>query len=254
MEDTTGQAEEAQEGAAPEELAPCERDMEEFSNPVQADKPTPPEYARHVVRQGDSLSAIAPDYGIFWETVWNDPNNSELKQKRRTEDVLMPGDVVFIPKRRPKEESCATDGAHTFRRKGIPIKLTMTIMGAEEPMANEPYRLEMDTGEILEGSLDGNGTLDVPIPPKARGAALYVGKGLEEVKHSIAIGHLDPVDSVSGIQGRLVNLGYDCGEANGRMNGATRGAIARYQKENGLKPTGLADGETRMKLEQSHGS
>lgn len=238
----------------PEELAPCERDIAEFSEPVQTGKSTSSGYDRHVVRQGESLSALAPAYGHFWETIWNDPKNAELKEKRKKEDVLMPGDVVFLPHLRPKNESCSTDQTHKFRRRGVPVKLTMTIMGAEKPRANEPYRLELDTGEVLTDNLDGEGTLDVPIPPKARSATLYVGKGLEEVKYSIGIGHLDPIDSVSGIQARLLNLGYDCGEVTGTMNAMTRGAIARFQKDKDLDPTGQADSDTRKKLEESHGS
>ena len=49
------------------------------------------------VKQGDSLASIAFDHGLFWQSVWNHPNNARLKQQRGSPNILKPGDVVFVP-------------------------------------------------------------------------------------------------------------------------------------------------------------
>jgi N-acetylmuramoyl-L-alanine amidase len=53
--------------------------------------------------QGDSTTRIAFRNGFFWKTVWEHPENSELKSKRKDPNILLPGDTVFIPERREGE-------------------------------------------------------------------------------------------------------------------------------------------------------
>ena len=57
------------------------------------------------VKQGDCVSSIAGKYGMFWETIWNYSQNSELKNRRSDPNVLHPGDSIFIPEQELKEES-----------------------------------------------------------------------------------------------------------------------------------------------------
>ena len=48
------------------------------------------------VMQGDSISSLAMQAGLSWETVWHDVKNAELKALRKNPNVLMPGDMVFL--------------------------------------------------------------------------------------------------------------------------------------------------------------
>ncbi|MGB9866409.1 MAG: LysM peptidoglycan-binding domain-containing protein [Bacillota bacterium] len=50
-------------------------------------------------------------------------------------------------------------------------------------------------------------------------------------------------EDVCNLQIVLQQLGYYSGEVSGRMDGATKQAVFRFQLESGLKPTGKVDGE-----------
>ena len=49
------------------------------------------------VNRGDSIPSLAHDNGHFWETLWNHGDNAALKALRKTPNILMPGDEVFVP-------------------------------------------------------------------------------------------------------------------------------------------------------------
>lgn len=70
---------------------------------------------QYVVKKGDCLSSIAAEHGLPWKVLWADPKNANLKRKRKDPNVLMPGDVVFVPDTRERMEDCATEDRHRFR-------------------------------------------------------------------------------------------------------------------------------------------
>jgi N-acetylmuramoyl-L-alanine amidase len=46
---------------------------------------------------------------------------------------------------------------------------------------------------------------------------------------TLAVGHLDPDETTSGVQARLANLGYYAGPIDGEMNDATREAVIAFR-------------------------
>ena len=215
----------------------------------------------YVVQTGDCISSIAAQFGLFWQTIWDHPDNASLKTLRGSPNVLLPGDRLTIPAKRVKQAAKSTDQRHRFVRKGVPVKFRLRLIrfdygptGTDEPRevprANQHYILTVD-GALLEGDTDADGILEQNIPPTARQGKLIVGP--DKMELNINLGGLDPSDTVSGIQHRLNNLGYPCG-ADGVMTDETRQAIRLFQQDQGLPETGELDGQTKSKLESVHSS
>lgn len=203
----------------------------------------------HKVEQGDTIIKLSEHYGLFVHTIWNDPANADLRRLRPDMNMLMPGDEVTIPDKRPSEVNEPSGKRHRFRRKGIPAVYRVQIFRYEEPRANESYRFVVD-GVVQAGTTDAEGVLQESLPAGARSAELFVGD--DELPYEIAFGHMDPISEVSGIQKRLHNLGYDCGEPDNKLNDDTREALREFQKRFELDQTGEPDNKTVEHLEQVH--
>lgn len=206
---------------------------------------------QHSATQGDCISSIAFDNGLFWETIWNHPENQALKDQRKDPNILLPGDVVFVPDKRLKEADLALTATHTFRMKGVPAKLNLRLMVDGKPRANQPYTFYLD-GRVITGLTDPDGYVKRSIPPNARQAQLVIGEGDDRMEYDLALGHLNPADALSGVQSRLRNLGYYSGPIDGSMSETTKLAIEAFQASSGLEITGAADEPTQDKLRNSH--
>jgi hypothetical protein len=205
------------------------------------------------VQPGESVDSISFEHGLFWETVWNHPNNQQLKQERKNPNVLLSGDKVFIPDIRTKQEPGATEKRHRFKRKGVPAGLEIVLRDSHgKPRPNVSYILEIDS-QLTSGKTDAQGRIKQPIPPNADKGRLTVGGGGGEV-YNLRLGNLDPITSITGIQQRLRNLGFYSGAVDGQLNDATIQAIKPFQAKFGFPDTGKLDDPTRDKLQSEHGS
>lgn len=208
---------------------------------------------KHNVKQGECITSIAHKYGCNWETIWNDVSNANLKAKRIDPNVLYPGDEVIIPDKGVKQVQCSTGQRHRFRRKGIPVIVRLVLEDENgRPRANKPYVLEVD-GELYSGNTDENGEIERRISPMATSGILQVGAEGEE-EYRLQLGELDPVEEVSGVQDRLLNLGFDCGRVDGELGSKTQDALKAFQRKHGLEETGKADEATCQKLKELHRS
>jgi len=234
------------------------------------------------VRQGDCMARIAGRNGFLWEKLWDHPDNSDLKRLRQDPNVLFPGDVVIIPEKERRTVPGGTEERHRFQRHDRTALLRLELAGEDgEPWADVRYRLAIQTRE-MEGVTDGEGILEEEIPAGAEAGELTVwlpprqpDAGEEIIRMDgeegdlneppaagtdpipfvwqLAIGHLDPIEEVSGIQGRLHNLGYHPGPVDGNEGPATRAALERFQEARDLTVSGEADSETRSQLKEHHG-
>ncbi|HEU0121548.1 MAG TPA: peptidoglycan-binding protein [Bryobacteraceae bacterium] len=210
--------------------------------------------ATYTVVEGDCISSIADEAGFFWETIWNDPGNAELKKLRKNPNSLLPGDVLVVPDKRKREEQCVTTKTHRFRLKGVPVQLRYRMLDVEgKPRARIPYSLIVDGAE-KKGSTDGNGVLTETIKPKSKKARLVLKPaGEPEEVYLFDLGQLHPVEDMRGLQGRLKNLGFLDGEPSGEFDEDTADALRKFQKANELPETGEADAATQAKVAERHG-
>lgn len=196
------------------------------------------------VKPGDCITSIAFEHGFFWQTIWNDGANADLKSKRKDPNVLMEGDVVHIPDLRVRKASGATEKTHKFKLKGVPAKFKLRLMLDDQPRKGEPYRLNID-GQWLAGKTDQNGFLSHPLPPNAQSGTLIVGQGDAQDIYHLQFGGIDPLDTDDGLRGRLLNLGYGAEDL--------PGALRAFQQKEGLQVTGQVDDATRTKLKERSG-
>jgi hypothetical protein len=209
------------------------------------------------VQQGDHLSGIAKAFGFSsYLTIWDDPNNAALKAQRVNPNVLFPGDVLFIPDKSTPQFPRPTDLTHKFVLNAPPLKLRLVLEDIyEKPIAGAPcdLRLGLDLHKV---TTDGTGRLEQALPPDVRDAVLTIQAPqtpYQGVRIPIKIGHLDPVDKLTGQQARLNNLGYFPGEAGGKDTIAMESAIEEFQCDHGLNVDGICGPKTQAKLKQVHG-
>lgn len=230
-----------------ETAAPAER-------AIDSPPPQPVGQGDHLVGQGECISSIAKEKGYFWETIWNHGPNSELKTVRKDPNILLPGDRVTLPPKSEKQESGATEMRHRFVRRGEPCGLRIRVLKNDDtPRANQPYTLEVD-GTEQTGTTDHDGYLTIAIRGDSHRGLLTVGPPEDQVSYELALGNLDPIEEISGVQSRLENLGYSLAGEEGVMGPNTVEAIRDFQDTNGLIVSGEPDPETRAKLLEVHGS
>lgn len=201
------------------------------------------------VKQGDCISSVAYRAGFFPDTIWHHPENAELKRERTDPNVLLPGDVVVVPVKTLRHEPGDTEQRHRFRRKGVPERLHVQLLQLGQPRANVEYILDLD-GKTHRGNADDMGWINHPIVPNASIARLIVDPGPEQDEYDIVIGGVDPKDTVTGVQERLSNLGYDC-FITGALDGRTKAALREFQETHGLEVSGEPDAKTTDALEQA---
>ena len=204
------------------------------------------------VEKGDCFINLCEREGFYPETIWQHPENRNLRDRRKNLNIIKKGDQIFFPDKRINKFSKETEKEHIFVLKGTPVHFTLTLLNLGEPRANENYILSIDGDSFRRGRTDQNGTLRAFIPPTARYGLLQLGEDYEEIR--INFGYLDPIEEISGVQTRLQNLGFYEGEINDELTDETVAAIAEFQYSIKLSATGELDDETRQKLVEAHGS
>lgn len=210
---------------------------------------------QHTAAQDECINSIAAQYGFFWNTVWNHANNAALRAKRKDPNVLMPGDVVYVPDKQPKKESAATDQVHKYRLKGIPVPLKLRLLENGQPRTGVPYRLTV--GPVTrEGTIGGDGLISVMVMPDVPAGKLLLYPNDEKLReeYQVLVRRLDPVTELSGVQGRLENLGFYRGPVDGNPSPETESAVKTFQSSRGLPESGQADTATQAALLAAHGA
>lgn len=210
----------------------------------------------YTVEPGDCLSSIALEYGFTWQSLWNDSANASLKQLRKDPNVLYPGDIVTIPDRAPKQYDAPAEQRHKFKLKGTPAKLRVRLLDAAgKARKNLPFKLKID-GRLSKGTTDSDGRVQTSIAPDAKLAVLTVTDSAGKILdlYELTLGGLNPVTEVSGLQQRLINLGFNCRPVDNEFGPITRAAMNAFQRSANLPATQDPDDATRDALVARHGS
>jgi N-acetylmuramoyl-L-alanine amidase len=134
----------------------------------------------------------------------------------------------------------------------------MVVQDADgKPIGSAKYPLVAGF-ESFEGTTGGDGRIEHPIAPDLQSAVLdfrYQKPNGVTVHQSwnLKLGHLDDVATPSGLQARLNNLGFDCGDVDGVIGPKTETAIRGFQESEGLDVDGIAGPQTQAKLKSSDG-
>jgi N-acetylmuramoyl-L-alanine amidase len=215
----------------------------------------------HTVVQGEHLSSIARKYGFAsYKTIWEHGQNAELKNKRKNPNVIFPGDRLFIPDKGEKEEPRGTEQRHRFKLNTEKLKLRLVLEDIyEKPIANAPVELRLESGEF-KLTTNGQGKIEQEIQATDEQGFLLIKDPqtpINEILVPVKIGHLDPVDELSGQQARLNNLGYFAGPSGGKSEEENRlmfvSAVEEFQCDHSLTVDGKCGPNTQAKLKQVHG-
>jgi hypothetical protein len=212
----------------------------------------------YTVKQGDHLSSIAHAAGFSdFRTIWNHPNNLDLRNLRKNPHVLFADDQIFVPDRTVKEEDRPTDMKHKFKKRGSKLQLRLVLEDIyEKPIANAQclFIIEGDSRDVTS---DSDGKIEEEIPANAHNAILLIKDPQTPFFNSqmnIRIGSLDPETELSGQKERLNNLGYNAGDPIRPEDDQFRSAVEEFQCDFGLAVDGDCGPATQAKLLAVHGA
>ena len=208
----------------------------------------------YTVKPGDCISSIGARYGFTWQALWDLPENADLRALRKDPYVLNPGDKVFVPDIRKKVHDRPTDQKHPFTKLGTKEQLRIVFIDEDDkPMVNAPYELVIDDHLHYVGHTGGDGSIVHKISRTAAKGHLVVGESNQRQEYYFRLGTVDPVTEISGVKGRLLDLGYYDGHPGGALDGPTQSALLLFQDKYHLAPTAKNDGDTQAKLKKIFG-
>jgi hypothetical protein len=211
----------------------------------------------YTVVQGDCLSTIAKSFGFAdWRTIYNHGSNADFRRLRPNPNLIYPGDQLYIPDTDTRSENSATDAWHDFKVEGQKTLVRVRMLQSDMTgLAGKKYKLEVG-GRVKEGTLGSDGLIEHEIAADETEAKVTVWMDADTsrpgILWNIRLGHLDPVDTPSGIQARLQNLGFDPGPIDGVIGPRTQDAIKGFQSRFRLAVDGVAGPITQAKLKEMH--
>lgn len=244
--------------------------MTDPADPPPEPPPATPGPSTRVVAPGDHVVRIALGHGFRRiATIWDDPANAALKERRVNPHTLAPGDTVVVPVLEPFEAGKATDATHRLVVSAVGLLLNIRLEGFErQPLKNRFYQLVVGERDLtgpgaipsvpITGKTDSKGELSEPIPENAALGELTVHEGQTEdtpveVKVRLLIGQLPPANTVRGLQIRLNNMGYFAG-FDEKHTEQLRWAVEEFEHDHGIPEQGkFDDPKTINRIAHEHG-
>jgi hypothetical protein len=213
----------------------------------------------HTVRQGENLSSIARRYKIAnWKDIYDDPANEHFRSLRPNPNLIYPGDSVVIPDIKPQATTLSTGQEHRIVVRRYSQVLKIRLLNAKrEPVENARVTVDLPGG-IRTLQSNSQGIVEIGIQssdPSSFVISVHETPNAETAQeYMVQTNHLDPLDTISGIQARLNALGFAAGPIDGAMGKKTRAGIEAFQRSNPhLTVDGVAGPDTRAALEEAYG-
>lgn len=210
----------------------------------------------HYVRQGECLHSIAAQYGFdSWRKIYEHADNAAFRERRPNPDLLYPGDAIVIPDRVEKQLELPTNARHVLKVSRPPVALRVYLRGDDgEPLAHTRYALRGQATERT-GRTDADGLVDQSVPANLESVELLVwfddGDDQPDIEYTLMMGHLDPIETFTGVRERLCNLGYPCADAD-EGSDAMREAVRSFRQDQGLAAGDDIDAKLRSRLGDLH--
>ncbi|MBB1482114.1 peptidoglycan-binding protein [Pseudoalteromonas sp. SG41-2] len=116
-------------------------------------------------------------------------------------------------------------------------------------IGNQTIDTVLQSDGLIEVELNNNDALTGNVD-----LYLKAGDTTPTKSFAVQIGNLDPIDTLSGVQGRCNLLGFDCGKVDGINGAKTKAGVKGFQFVHGLEVDAIAGEKTKAKLKQVYGS
>jgi LysM repeat protein len=215
---------------------------------------------QHTVAQGETLLRIAKQYGYQTsKALYNHPSNAEFKALRPDPNLIYPGDKITIPPKKEKFIPLRTNSINSFVVQNEKEYFRLQIIH-EDGDDITGKRIVITIGsQTIDTVLPSNGLIEVELNKNdslTGQVDLYLKEDQSSPSESFTaqVGHLDPIDTLSGVQARCNLLGFDCGTVDGINGSKTKAGVRDFQYEHDLEVDGIAGAKTKAKLQQVFGS
>ncbi len=153
----------------------------------------------YVIRRGDYLLSLSHRFGFDADTIWNDPKNAKLQQLRPDQNLLCPGDILYIPNQNapPVMRDLPVGTTTTFISEAPSVLMTHQFIGTDETTyASKAYTVqELESLTGLETDASGVATFPIPVT-LARATVQFTDTGESCTPSSSA--RSDPIDTPTG--------------------------------------------------------
>jgi Putative peptidoglycan binding domain len=190
------------------------------------------------------------------KTVFDAPENAELKRLRVNPNTLADDDVVSVPVLAAKVATGSTNQTLLFTLNADELLLNIRLQDAtRKPLVGRAVHLVLGARSItnptpdlfrpIDRVTDANGEISVEMNINVSEGELSLHETAELTSPVVAVmrllvGTLQPANTSAGQRARLNNMGYFAGFSDGDTQ-QIKWAIEEFQHDHGLKPTGRTD-------------